>query len=171
MNQPAAIATRQPAGRQHPVRNEVVGDAEPARLPESHHRRKNRRGTERQHRKNREHEDRAARHDHGLLAFHAALVNQVTGLHFQQGDSGGERRQRHQHVEQRPQHDPKGYLGIEQLGERNKEHPHRGLAHFLAQPATEKITENMMTVATSAINVSKATMAPADFTMDCLREM
>ena len=38
-------------------------------------------------------------------------------------------------------------------------------------PATEKITENMMTVAISAIRVSSATIAPDAFTTDCLREM
>ena len=38
-------------------------------------------------------------------------------------------------------------------------------------PATEKMTENMMMVASRAIRVSRTTMAPAAFTMECVREM
>ena len=38
-------------------------------------------------------------------------------------------------------------------------------------PATEKITENMIMVATRAIRVSSPTMAPEAFTTECFREM
>ena len=40
-----------------------------------------------------------------------------------------------------------------------------------AMPATEKITENMITVATRATTVSSTTMTADAFTIDCVRSM
>ncbi len=124
----------QAADGEHPVRHDMVGDAEPALLSEGGHGREDRGRAERERREDGEDEDRPARRDRRPLAAQSPLVDQVAGHRLQERDGGGERGQRHQDVEQRCQHRAERDLGVEQLGEGDEQHPHRGAADLLAQP-------------------------------------